>query len=241
MPKIIIRLPNQQDQRFLFTKNEILIGRGDECDVILPNVSVSRAHAVIRLSKDGAQISDIASENGIRINGSTTKEAVLNSGDELLIGNFSLVFLGDRQEDQFYRGRAVVYLPSYEPKYAQPSQEQTHKLSVQDAQRIIREKAILNFGCILDERGRKLFPEANPMTFGGKHAMIETKGVWVRGVTALLQWNGKKHCIEKKGWWFAMNINGKPQKKAVLQHKDHIQIGRSTFTYLILDVNSEVH
>ena len=239
MPKIIIRLSNQQDQLFLFKKNEVLIGRGDECDLILPNVSVSRIHAAIRLSKEGATISDVGSENGMRINGKIAKEMSLQSGDELLIGTFSLVFLGDRQEDQFYRGRAVVYLPSYEPRHAQPSQELTHKLSVQDAQRLMREKAILNFGCILDERGRKLFPEGNPMTFGGKHAMVETRGVWIRGVTAILQWNGKNHCIEKKGWWFTMKINGKPQKAAVLQNKDHIQIGRSTFTYVILNASIE--
>jgi hypothetical protein len=235
MPKIIIRLPNQQDQKFRFTKNEILIGRGDECELVLPNVSVSRTHAAIRLDREGATIIDIGSENGIRIGGIEKKESRLQSGDEILIGSFSLVFLGDRQEDKFYRGRAVVYFPNYEPRHAQPTQEKTHKLSIKEAQRIIREKSILNSGCIVDDRGRKLFPEANPMTFGGKNAMVQTRGVWIRGSVALLQWNGKQHCIEKKGWWFSMNINGVAKKNAVLSNKDHIQIGRSVFTYVILD------
>ena len=235
MPKIIIRLPNKQDQRFLLTKNEVLIGRGDECDLILPNVSVSRTHAVIRLSHDGAMISDVGSENGIKVNGTLKKDHGLISGDEILIGNFSLVFLGDRQKDNFYRGRAVVYFPAYEPKHAQPTQEKTHVFSIKEAKRIMREKSILNSGCVVDHQGRKLFPEANPMTFGGKNAMIHVRGVWTRGVVVLLQWNGKEHCLEKKGWWFSMKINGESRKTAILRHKDHIQVGRSNFQYMILD------
>jgi len=234
MPKIIIRLPNQQDQRFLIGKNEVLLGRGEECDLVLPNVSVSRTHAAIRLSHDGATISDLGSENGIKVNGTLRKDHKLNSGDEILIGTFLLVFLGDRQEDNFYRGRAVVYFPAYEPRHAQPTQEKTHIFSIAEAKRIMKEKSVLNSGCIIDNRGRKLFPEANPMTFGGRNAMIDVRGVWIRGVVGLLQWNGKAHCIEKKGWWFSMKINGESKKTAILKNKDHIQIGRSTFQYVIL-------
>ena len=235
MPKIIIRLPMQQDQRFLITKNEVLIGRGDECDLVLPNVSVSRMHAAIRLSSEGAHISDLGSENGIKVNEVVKEEHKLSSGDEILIGTFSLVFLGDRQEDNFYRGRAVVYFPAYEPRHAQPTQEKTHIFSIAEAKRIMKEKSILNSGCIVDHRGRKLFPEANPMTFGGRNAMIDVRGIWIRGVVGLLQWNGKAHCIEKKGWWFSMKINGESKKTAILRHKDVIQIGRSSFKYLVLN------
>ena len=45
MPKIIIRLPNQQDQRFSIEKNEVLIGRGDECDLVLPGQALKRREA----------------------------------------------------------------------------------------------------------------------------------------------------------------------------------------------------
>ena len=41
MPRFIIKLANQQDQVYEFPSSEILIGRGDECDLILPNISVS--------------------------------------------------------------------------------------------------------------------------------------------------------------------------------------------------------
>ena len=74
------------------------------------------------------------------------------------------------------------------------------------------------------------------MTFGDRNAMIDVQGFWVRGVVAFLQWNGKQHAIEKKGWFTSMKINGKPRKKAVLQNRDHIQIQRSSFTYFVTDL-----
>ena len=239
MPKIIVRLSNQQDQRYIIPKNEILIGRGEECDLILPNVSVSRVHATIKITNEGVAISDVASENGIRINGKNVREGKLNSGDEILIGNFSLVFLGNKQEDNFYRGRAVVYLPQYEPRHNKPTQEATHKLSRKEAQRLIREKAILNSACIVDFRGRKLFPEANPMTFGDRNAMINVQGFWIRGIVTTLLWNGKQHVIEKKGWFTTMKVNGRTKSEAVLQNRDHIQICRSSFTYIVTDMMKE--
>ena len=236
MPTIIVRLSNQQDQRFIFPKNKILIGRGEECDLVLPNVSVSRVHAEVEVSKSGAVISDVASENGIRVKGQSVREAELQSGDEILIGNFSLVFLGDRQEDKFYRGRAIVYLPTYEPRHNKPTQEATHKLSLKEAQRLMREKAFLNSACIVDFRGRKLYPEANPMTFGDRNAMINVQGFWIRGNVATLQWNGKQHVITKKGWFTTMKINGRSKREATLQHRDHIQIGGSNFTYVVTEM-----
>ena len=236
MPTIIVRLSNQQDQRFVLPKNKILIGRGEECDLILPNVSVSRVHAEIQITRSGVTISDVASENGIRVKGKHVREAELTSGDEILIGNFSLVFLGDRQEDKFYRGRAIVYLPTYEPRHNKPTQEATHKLSLKEAQRLMREKAFLNSACIVDFRGRKLFPEANPMTFGDRNAMISIQGFWIRGIVATLLWNGKQHVIEKKGWFTTMKINGRAKSEVALQHRDHIQICRSSFTYVVTDM-----
>ena len=92
-----------------------------------------------------------------------------------MIGIFTLVYLGDKQVDKFYRGRAVVYFPVYEPKHTKPTQETTFKLSIKEAKKLVQEKQFLHNGCILDSLGRKLFPEGNPLTFGGKTAMVQAK------------------------------------------------------------------
>ena len=233
MPKIIIKQQNQPHQRFRCNKSTIMIGRDEDCDIILPNVSVSRQHAKITLKSAEAILEDIDSENGINVNGTFQKSKKLQSGDEFIIGTFTLVFLGDRQRDQFYRGRAIVYFPEYEPSHNQPTQEPTHKLSFRDAKKILQEKAYLNHGCIIDSGRRKLFPESNPMTFGDKNTMVRIQGFLIWGCVATITWNGTRHVIESNRWWVPLKINGKKQKNAILKKNDKIQIGKSQFTYLV--------
>ena len=235
MPRLIIKMQSQQDQRFEIEKPEILIGRGEECDLVLPNISVSREHAIIRLNEHGAEVLDANSENGISVNNQKVKQQQLNSKDEILIGNFSLVYLGDKQEDKFYRGRAIVYLPEYDPKHANPTQDITFKLSAKEAKALVKEKNLLNNGCILDSRGRKLYPEANPMTFGGKNAMVKAEGFMMTGIAATITWDGKRHIIEKQGFFSSLKINGASAKKSALRDKDKFQVGNSNFQYIVVD------
>ena len=47
IPKILIKLLKQRNQLFSLSKDKIRIGRGDDAELILPNVSVSRTHAII--------------------------------------------------------------------------------------------------------------------------------------------------------------------------------------------------
>ena len=86
MPRLSIKLANRQDQIFEIENSEILIGRGEECDLVLPNISISREHAKIFLNSDGAEIVDVNSENGLRINTETVQKKQLESKDEIFIG-----------------------------------------------------------------------------------------------------------------------------------------------------------
>ena len=163
------------------------------------------------------------------------KQKLLESKDEILIGNFSLIYLADQQEDKFYRGRAVVYLPLYDPKHATPTQDITFKLSAKEAKALIKEKSLLNNGCILDSKGRKLYPEANPMTFGGKNAMVKAEGFMMTGVAATITWDGKRHIIEKQGFFSFLKVNGSSTKKSALRDKDKFQVGNSNFQYIVVE------
>ena len=69
------------------------IGRAKSSDVMLDDPSVSRMHAVIRATMDGRwQILDRGSANGVTVNGTVTKEALLRPNDEILIGIYRLRF-----------------------------------------------------------------------------------------------------------------------------------------------------
>jgi len=57
-------------QRWTLARNEFTIGRGGECDIIIPDRQVSRVHARLRQQADGGfEIEDLESKNGTHING----------------------------------------------------------------------------------------------------------------------------------------------------------------------------
>ena len=119
MPKLLIKLTGQQNQIYLLDETSIKIGRGDEADLILPNVSVSREHALVEVTDQGVFLTDLGSQNGLTIDGEevpANERQLLKSKSEIQIGNFSLIYLSDTQEDRFYRGRSVTYLPKYDPR-----------------------------------------------------------------------------------------------------------------------------
>ena len=61
-------------------------------DVILHDVLVSGHHAFLVLMAQGAEITDANSTNGTYVNGQRVKQAILNNGDVVTLGNSDMVF-----------------------------------------------------------------------------------------------------------------------------------------------------
>src|ERR1700687_3652446 len=71
----------------LLDKPILLLGRDPECDIQLDSRKVSRRHCCIAQVGDYLVVRDLASTNGIRINGIRVLEGYLKANDELTIGN----------------------------------------------------------------------------------------------------------------------------------------------------------
>jgi two-component system, cell cycle response regulator len=72
----------------------LLIGRGDDCDVRIPDNSVSRRHACIRPDPEGYYAFDLDSTNGTFVNDVAVEQTKLKDGDTLRVGNRIYRFLG---------------------------------------------------------------------------------------------------------------------------------------------------
>ena len=72
-----------------------VIGRGDQANLRLPDVGISRRHA--RLDYDGAQVvlTDLGSTNGTMVNGQRVSAVALNPGDMIQLGTTTLTFRVD--------------------------------------------------------------------------------------------------------------------------------------------------
>lgn len=73
-------------------ENEYIIGRSDDCDFVLCGNDVSRRHARIYYQDKNFFIEDLDSTNGTYVNGKKVKRIALRHGDEIKIGNFTIMF-----------------------------------------------------------------------------------------------------------------------------------------------------
>lgn len=82
--------------RFFIEKAELVIGRDDRCDVVIPDRQVSRQHASITLRDDGYILKDLGSKNGTFVNGREVDGPhALQDGDEIQIAYCcKLAFVG---------------------------------------------------------------------------------------------------------------------------------------------------
>ncbi len=85
-PVLIIHEGERAGQRWTIQGDALIIGRGTECDLVLPERQVSRQHVRIKLVEDHYWVEDLDSKNGTWVNGEVLKgERQLRDGDEIQI------------------------------------------------------------------------------------------------------------------------------------------------------------
>lgn len=73
-------------------EGDFVVGRGEECHLVLDDSLVSRRHAVLRAKLEHVLVEDLGSRNGVRVNGARIDgRAHLKNGDCLRIGSQELV------------------------------------------------------------------------------------------------------------------------------------------------------
>ena len=90
-----VRLIANDGRTYPLSMGSTVIGRGDQANLRLPDVGISRRHA--RLDYDGAQVvlTDLGSTNGTMVNGQRVSAVALNPGDMIQIGTTTLTFRVD--------------------------------------------------------------------------------------------------------------------------------------------------
>jgi len=89
--------PPFDNEEWLLSERENTVGRTEENFILLPDASVSRAHARVVRDETGAYtIYDLRSSNGTAINSRRVTQAVLRDGDLVSFGNVAFRFSGPR-------------------------------------------------------------------------------------------------------------------------------------------------
>lgn len=88
---VVIKGPNIGDT-FFIEKDEFLIGRSPESDVLLDDITVSRRHAILKKEDDDFKLLDSGSLNGSYLNSNIIEEALLSNGDRIQIGKYIFLY-----------------------------------------------------------------------------------------------------------------------------------------------------
>ena len=73
-----------------------VLGRGEDADIRIPDVGVSRRHARIAFDGRAAVLTDLGSTNGTLVNDQPVGEQLLRAGDRIQLGATTLVYQADR-------------------------------------------------------------------------------------------------------------------------------------------------
>lgn len=90
---LIVRRGPSEGTVFPLEDELITVGRADDCNVLLDDVTVSRRHAEFRRVPGGWRLSDSGSLNGTYVNRQRIESVMLAGGDEVQIGKYRFVFL----------------------------------------------------------------------------------------------------------------------------------------------------
>src|SRR5437764_13843403 len=87
MPKLMI-----SGATYELVEQVITVGRAPDNTIHLDDPSVSGRHAELRAAGKAYQLRDLGSTNGTRVNGSTTGEIILHSGDRVRVSAVDAAF-----------------------------------------------------------------------------------------------------------------------------------------------------
>jgi hypothetical protein len=78
-------------------EGQFVVGRSATCQLSLDDALISRRHAMIVVSGENVTVEDLASRNGVLVNGvRITTKTVIRPGDKIMVGTQELTLLGAR-------------------------------------------------------------------------------------------------------------------------------------------------
>jgi hypothetical protein len=147
--RLLIRTPAGRTFEFPLDAPVTVIGRSAACDLTLESLYASRRHARIELSARKHIVVDEKSKNGVFVNGKRiAKPQALEPGDEVRIGDVSMIYSPPRADEESTRLYPDVVMPADAPVRVDPS---TWEVWVEGCKLGVRlslqEFALLSFLC----------------------------------------------------------------------------------------------
>lgn len=222
----------------------ITIGRLPENSVSIANMGISRRH--VKIERDANRnfiLSDLNSLNGTFVNNKKVKKTSLFTGDRISIGKYTIVFedLSQYASQSEPPESADAQPPEPENLEEEEPSEKENNMPASESDNIMRiphdfKQNVGHGEAVLIETNKHVVYKIDKALFTIGNS--EEDDIFASGFMI-----GENHIfIEKKdgGTWInsknkmsRFKVNGKKTNSHLLQHKDRIEIGNSTFRYMI--------
>lgn len=123
---------------YVITANRVSIGRGDENEVVLADMTCSRVHAVMTLTPLGWLLEDQGSSNGILVDGKSSRKVSVKMGTVFVLGSTAFEFVSSDAPT------SILMAPGKSP--AQLELDRQRLLLLNQRSESIRQDAIPQFG-----------------------------------------------------------------------------------------------
>jgi len=101
MQAVLVMFRNDGERRsFSISREMTVIGRRQDCDLMIPLGEISRKHCRIIRDGETLRLEDLGSSNGTFHNGRRVQEAELSAGDTIQVGPVAFVVQIDGQPDE---------------------------------------------------------------------------------------------------------------------------------------------
>jgi pSer/pThr/pTyr-binding forkhead associated (FHA) protein len=213
-------------------KEKTIIGRADDCDIVIDNLAVSRHHTIIERKEGVFTINDLDSNNGTFVNGQRIVEPTpLNFGDEIGIGKHVLVFdshsrkikpekaaMGEAQRDMDSPDRGTLYI---EPE----SLEKIQKKST------TARKAHLRLVSSSDPQDLIAIEKSDTVFGRARDCDVKIQGLFASQRHAILSRLENGFHLTNLAVFSRTRVNGVKIESTFLCDGDEITMGKSKFTF----------
>lgn len=96
--RLVLLGTSDAGREYALESKSLIIGRGDEVDFRVNHNSVSRQHVELSPADGGRwELKDLSSANGVRVNGTETRQGFVQAGDTIELGDVPIKFVGAGQ------------------------------------------------------------------------------------------------------------------------------------------------
>jgi len=229
-------------------RDDVVIGRDPESDILVDAPSLSRFHARIGWSDGEPELEDLLSRNGSFHHGQRLRTFRLREGDAFRLGSVLFFYTRDPLRAVLPDGRRVAYLDvqKLSPQHQIVGHDDattmfspgTTTMGREALARLMKRDATWQAGTLIAEGSGQRWRLGTRIHRLGWRTEISVGG-WAfggwtgRGHGAVIEWMGGAHRVRTTAWLASVQVNGADAWKRRLRHGDRIAAGGVCFRYLV--------